>query len=65
MRSIVAAKVTVVMVRPARVTSILSMWKSAAIGFRFAVTIRPPAPTATNIRYMSQKIGCLSTSPGL
>jgi len=31
--------------------------QSTAIGFRLAVTINPPAPTMTNMKYISQKIG--------
>ena len=35
----------------------LATLKSSAIGARLAVTIRPPAPTITNIRYISVKTG--------
>ena len=48
---------TAVIVIPRSVTETLSTFQSTPIGFRFAVTIKPPAPTITNIRYMSQKIG--------
>ena len=39
------------------VTGTLSTFQSTAIGLRLAVTIRPPAPTITNMKYISQKIG--------
>ena len=53
----VAANVTAVMVMPISVTGMASIFQSTAIGFRFAVTINPPAPTITNIKYISQQIG--------
>ena len=56
-RSMVAANVTVVIVIPIRETETLSSFQSTAIGFRLAVTIKPPAPTITNMKYISQKIG--------
>ncbi len=63
-RSMVAANVTAVMVIAINVTGVLSIFQSAAIGFRFAVTISPPAPTITNMKYISQKIGWRMTSVG-
>src|ERR1700732_4539853 len=54
MRSIVAANVTAVIVIAISVTGVLSIFQSTAIGLRLAVTINPPAPTSTNIRYISQ-----------
>ena len=56
-RSIVAANVTVVIVTAIIVTETLSSFQSTAIGLRLAVTIKPPAPTITNMKYISQKIG--------
>ena len=56
-RSMVAANVTAVMVMPISVTGMASTFQSTAIGFRLAVTIKPPAPTITNMKYISQKIG--------
>jgi len=38
------------------VTGTLSTFQSTAIGLRLAVTINPPAPTITNMKYISQKI---------
>ena len=58
MRSMVAAKVSAVMVRPNSDTGTPAIFRSWAIGARLAVTIRPPAPTITNMNYMSVKIGC-------
>ena len=60
----VAANVTAVIVTAISVTGTLSIFQSAAIGFRLAVTINPPAPTITNIKYISQKIGWRITSVG-
>ena len=56
-RSIVAAKVTAVMVIHISVTGTASTFQSTAIGLRLAVTMSPPAPTITNMKYISQKIG--------
>ena len=53
----VAANVTAVIVTANSVTGMLSIFQSAAIGLRLAVTINPPAPTITNMKYISQKIG--------
>ena len=64
MRSMVAAKVTAVIVSPISVTGTLSTFQSTAIGLRLAVTISPPAPTITNMKYISQKIGWRITSVG-
>ena len=63
-RSMVAANVTAVMVMPIRVTGTASTFQSTPIGLRLAVTIRPPAPTITNMKYISQKIGWRTTSVG-
>ena len=56
-RSMVAANVTAVIVTAISVTGTLSTFQSTAIGLRLAVTINPPAPTITNMKYISQKIG--------
>lgn len=64
MRSKVAAKVTAVMVIAISVTGVSAIFQSAAIGFRLAVTINPPAPTITNMKYISQNTGWRSTSVG-
>ena len=53
----VAANVTAVIVTAISVTGTLSTFQSTAIGLRLAVTINPPAPTITNMKYISQKIG--------
>ena len=53
------------MVMPMMVTGTLSTPISEAMGLRLAVIIRPPAPTMTNMKYMSQKIGWRATSPGV
>ena len=45
-------------------TGTLSIAKSRATGASCAVTIRPPVPTMTNIAYISQNGGDLSTSQG-
>ena len=45
------------MVMPSSVTGTSATLMSLAIGERLAVTIRPPAPTITNIKYMSVKTG--------
>ena len=58
MRSRVAANVSAVMVSPNSVTGTPAIFRSCEIGARLAVTIRPPAPTITNMKYMSMKIGC-------
>jgi hypothetical protein len=50
---------------PSRDTGIPSTLKSLAIGASWAMAMRPPAPTMTNITYMTQKTGVLSTSPGV
>ena len=63
-RSSVAANVTAVIVMAISVTGTLSIFQSTAIGLRLAVTINPPAPTSTNIKYISQKIGWRRTSVG-
>jgi len=60
----VAANVTAVIVIPISVTGTASTFQSTAIGFRLAVTINPPAPTITNMKYISQKIGWRITSGG-
>ncbi len=52
------------MVIAIRVTGTLSTFQSTAIGLRLAVTINPPAPTITNMKYISQKIGWRITSVG-
>ncbi len=56
-RSIDSAKVRAGKVMPIRLTGTTSILKSFAIGASCAVAIRPPAPTSTNITYMTQKIG--------
>src|ERR1700682_4485020 len=63
-RSMVAANVTVVIVIAISVTDTLSTFQSTAIGLRLAVTINPPAPTITNMKYISQKIGWGGTPGG-
>ncbi len=57
MRSIDSAKVNAGRVMPMRLTGTASILKSWAIGASCAVAISPPAPTSTNIAYMTQKIG--------
>ena len=64
-RSIDSAKVSAGRVMPIRVTGTPATLKSLAIGASCAVAIRPPAPTSTNIRYITQKIGVFSISPGV
>ena len=51
-------------VMPTRLTGISAILKSFAIGASCAVAINPPAPTRTNIRYITQNTGVLSTSIG-
>ncbi len=57
MRSIDRAKVRAGSVRPISETGTVSILKSLAMGASCAVAIKPPAPTSTNITYMTQKIG--------
>src|SRR5262249_26363854 len=57
MRSIDNAKVRAGKVMPIRLTGTSSILKSLAIGASCAVAIKPPAPTSTNMTYMTQKIG--------
>ena len=52
------------MVSPRIDTGTLSIAKSLATGASWAVAIRPLVPTITNIAYISQNAGELSTSEG-
>ena len=63
-RSIDSAKVSAGRVMPSRLTGTSATLKSLAIGASCAVAIRPPAPTSTNIRYITQKIGVLQHLDG-
>ncbi len=58
------AKPSAGMVSPSIDTGMLSIAKSLATGASWAVTIRPPVPTMTNIAYISQNGGDFSTSAG-
>ena len=49
---------------PTKLTGISAILKSFAIGASCAVAINPPAPTRTNITYITQNTGVLSTSIG-
>ena len=53
----VAANVNAAIVRPKMLTGTPATFRSLAIDARLAVTIRPPAPTMTNMKYISTKIG--------
>ena len=64
-RSIESAKVSAGMVMNSSVTGCLATPKSVAITESWAVAISPPAPTSTNIRYITQNTGCRATSTGL
>ena len=64
-RSIVSANVSAGSVMPIRLTGTLSIWKSRAIGASCAVAINPPAPTSTNITYITQKTGLRTISHGV
>src|SRR6266852_5011974 len=59
-----SAKLSAGMVSPRIDTATLSIAKSLATGASWAVTVRPPAPTMTNIAYISQNGGDLSTREG-
>ena len=65
MRSIESAKVSAGRVMPIRLTGTLATLKSLAIGASCAVAISPPAPTSTNMTYITQKIGDASISHGV
>src|SRR5262249_55960955 len=58
------AKVSAGMVSPNSDTGTLSIAKSLAMGASCAVAIRPLLPTMTNIAYISQNGGDLSTGEG-
>ena len=61
-RSMVSAKVRAGRVIPIRLTGIVSILKSLAMGASCAVAIKPPAAMSTNITYMTQKVGVLIIS---
>jgi hypothetical protein len=61
----VSANVRAGKVSPRIETGMVPTLKSAAIGANWATAISPPAPTMTNIAYITQNTGVLSTSPGL
>ena len=63
-RSIVSAKVSAGNVMPSRLTGTPATSKSSAIGASWAVKVRPPALTRTNMTYSSQKSGERRTSFG-
>ena len=56
-RSIESANVSAGSVSPMMLTGISAILKSLAIGASCAVAIRPPAPTSTNITYITQNTG--------
>src|SRR5262245_31437901 len=64
-RSIVNANVSAGRVMPINVIGVVSRWKSLAMGLSCAVAISPPAAISTNITYMTQNVGSLSTCSGL
>ena len=45
--------------------SLTLLYVAAAIGASCAIAIKPPAPTATNMKYMTQNTGVLSASAGV
>ena len=63
-RSMERAKVSAGSVRPMRLTGMSAILKSLAIGASCAVAIRPPAPTRTNMTYITQNTGERSISTG-
>jgi len=64
-RSIVNAKVSAGSVRPRMETGTRATLKSVAIGPSWATAISPPAPTMTNIAYMTQNTGAQSAWDGV
>ena len=65
MRSSEIAKVSAAIWKPARLTGVLAILKSCAIGAICAAVISPPAATITNTGYITQKIGLRSTCGGV